>query len=349
MKCPNCKREWKTEPKTEPVNRCPFCSSVIDQRKEPQTKEPFYFTWGLIFEENLRKAGRSAAVTDFVSALDNYLKAIEENPSFSDRVADFIIQYPQFSEQTLKAIPVPDNFMNTYDKFPALSKQIIWLYLKAISEKTPEAPLKLIRYISGTAADRQETIIILSDLIYSSDNWKNDPKYFLSMNAQVALLQGEYRTAVRMIKEILHAQEARLIAVSPGLLYELTGIPESLNERIEWIESAVKNRQITPMIQGFVRPLKDPDHKFDQLQMIDQEVISLITENFDEFESLLTHMVEKETALSGIHLFVQQLDRMQILPDKPFDPLLELHYQKVYMKPYSWITETDYVIDPEFI
>lgn len=349
MKCPNCKREWKTEPKTEPINRCPFCSSVIDPRKEPQTKEPFYFTWGLIFEDNLRRAGHNPSESDFISALENYSKAIKENPSFSDRVADFILQYPQFSDRAMKMIPVPENFPDQCNDMPACRKQIIWLYLKAISEKTPGAPLKLIRYISSFAADRQETLSILSDLIYSTDDWKDDPQYYLPMNAQTALLQQEYRTAVKLIKEILHAQNARLIAVNPDLLYELTGIPESLKERIEWIESAVKNRQIMQMIQGFVRPLKDPDHKFDQLQMIDEEVISLIRENFNEFESVLKRMVEKETALSGIHLFVQQLDRLQILPEKTFDALLELHYQKVYMKPYSWISETDYVIDPEFI
>lgn len=348
MKCPHCKREWKTEPQTETPLYCPFCDEILDHKKAKPQKEPFFYTWGLIHEENLRKNSRNPSKQDFESALENYMKAIEERKDLACRPADLAADYPQFSDVSDRLIPLSDD-LRDLKLCTDSQKRIAGLYKMALENGSTQAAGKLGRYIRGQLKNDKAALSLLNQLIYSDSSWMKNPELYSGLNALSALMQKNYALAVSEYKKMLKAENSVLIAVSPALFYELSRLPENFENRKEYIENAFEDENICSLIQGLCRPLSREDGKFDQLNLLDSLMLDILKKNSEEAVSVLRQMIETENSLSGLHLLLQQCSRMDPGLNELFKPLLELHYQKVYMKPYSWIAQTDYVLDPQFL
>ena len=348
MKCPHCKREWKTEPQAEVPVFCPFCDEMLDHKKAQPQKEPFFYTWGLIHEEDLRKNIRNPKIQDFEAALDNYLKAVGERKDLSVKPADLAADYPQFSDAANRLIPLPEDLKDSAE-LTDYEKRIAGLYKQALENGNEQAAGKLGRFIRKHSVDDIAALKMLNQLIYSDSSWMKNPNLYSGLNALSALMQKNYSLAVSEYKKMLNAENSVLTAVSPALFYELSGLPDSLENRKKYIEKAFEAENVCSLIQGFCRPLAQEDGKFDHLNLLDRPILDFFKDNSEETVSLIRQMIETENSLSGLHLLLQQCSRMDSDLDQAFKPLLELHYQKVYMKPYSWISQTDYVLDQKFL
>ncbi len=348
MKCPHCRREWKTEPQSDAPVFCPFCDEILDHKKAKPQKEPFFYTWGLIHEEDLKKNSRNPKIQDFEAALDNYLEAVGERKDLSVKPADLATDYPQFSEVANRLIPLGKD-MNNLDELTDSEKRITGLYKQALENGNGQAAGKLGRFIRAHSVDDKAALNALNQLIYSDSSWMKNPGLYSGLNALCALMQNNYSLAVSEYKKMLNAEDSVFTALSPSLFYELSGLPARFENRKKYIEKAFEAGNVCSLIQGLCRPLVQEDRKFDQLNLLDRPILDFFNENSEETVSVIRQMIETENSLSGLHLLLQQCSRMDPDLDELFKPLLELHYQKVYMKPYSWISQTDYVLDPKFL
>ncbi|WP_304684626.1 hypothetical protein [Ileibacterium valens] len=358
MKCSNCHNEWKTEPKMPEPDICPFCGFWLNQKKQTNRKEPFYFTWGLIHEEKLRKSLHNPEEADYQQALDNFSIAFAEQKNLGDRIADLMVDYPQYAANNLKYFPdsSQDDRLSVLkgnlseDQFP-----IAALYLEALEAGSPTAGIKLMNFLKSRLDD-QKVIDILISLIYSDLSWMEHSENYLALSAGMALLQKNYSLAVLEMKNLLNANESRLMILNDSLFNSLMGLPTDLAARIEMVgafvdkgsDQQLSRDDLNQLIQLLCRPLEEDENKFAVLESVDEKVIHLLEDHKEEAASILEEMITSEVALSGTHLLMQQLSNASKDLKTQLEPVLKKHYEKVYMKPYSWIAETDYTIDPRF-
>lgn len=352
MKCSSCFREWKTDPKQKEPETCPFCGQKQNSRPDPQEKAPFFFTWGLIIQDNMKKAGKRATAADFDQALDYYSKALDESLQYAAEVADFAVQWPQFQDHlsVLKNRPFIESF-----SLPDDSQNIILsLYLEGMKHLKPGVPAKMTSWLKkqfpDTEEGKQSVLKVLGEAVYSKGTWQEHEEYYDSLNAAAALLQHQYGLAATYYKKLAGADEnTRLIVSGSRLLEELSGIPADPEKRTEYISVMTEQKNLSRLLLAIVQPAADSQNEYVHQSRLSAETINLIRESMSETRKILKTMLEKQALLSGSHLFMQQLSSQDEQFREQLKDLLDLHYEKVYMKPYSWIRESDFVIDPEIL
>lgn len=341
MECKYCKANWEGE---LDVYVCPFCGEDLREERDPSRKTPdFNFTWGLIHADTLRKSRGPVNLSLRDQALIFFVKSCQENPENAVYTSAFLCQYPDPSENLLALDQqYLEPWMVWKDMDPAESLTLS-LLCWAMKKQDIAAGLRffwLLTQENLTPADTETLAVHLME------DWQHAGQG-LSDIVQAAFLACENRpvSAGRILASAARGKKLKIFSWKEMERY--TGIPGDPEGRIQFVKEAaehVSQNGLEPVLEGLYRPLQNPDRLFDHLPLLTEEIVPVLKENQADWIEITMHMLKNEQMLRGIHLVLQQIKNSHPELESQLEPLLKLHYEKVYMKSYDWIGATDFAI-----
>lgn len=351
MKCSNCHAEWETAPSGKKLEFCPFCGHPLERiRKNSQEKDSFDFVWGSIYEDSFRKSGGKDASL-FKQTIDSYLKALPGSMRKADTVADLLRDYPEQKLDEKQAAEL-EHLAETNQEDGLASA----LYIESFLSGNPAAASKLVFHqqeqIRNGNLTREDALNLMTEKLYQNPDFNPSIPQAAILNAWVSRLQNDRK---HMLENLLKAfdidevTEESLYLLSSGELGRWLNLDGTLEGRRHSFEKHLKDEDLDGMLEDVLRPLyKEEGREYEHQNEQVSEMIPLIREHADEFENKLKAVIASESMLAGTHLALQQLKSLEPSLEPMAERLLKLHYEKVYMKPYSWVQKTDFKVSSRF-
>lgn len=346
MRCPNCELRLLQSQK---LDCCPVCGTII----EAKAKKPgFERTWALIQEDQLKKRPERK---QFDQTWQWYAKAIQANPAETVFAAQFLKNYPDYqpdlasfkddTDEIAKIFPdlaigketennrAEDNESSHKKGQTKLNSAVQLILRYGALHNDPASTLQL----SLASSQDQAAIKTILEKIRDQDklNPVLKPLYY-SLNNQFEAA----RTALKALFRMEPAENLILDRPIPRKL--LCSIAGNKTARIELMEAAIKNGQMEMVLQTLYRPLDDSSAAFDHLYHLPLQLSDYLQASQEQWFDMTRQMLEQDQCLRGIHISLQTLKQQHPQQSEEIDKLLQLQYEKAYLRPFKEIEQTDF-------
>ncbi len=341
MECKNCHAKFGWEPKEFILLECPFCSSSLETEPAAPEKPSFDWTWGDIFAQNLKKS-RNTSQSDYDQTLSYYVKGWKENPAYGWMLADFLEQTTLTNKQT-KELILPEL---SDSSLPEKQLAAVSVLVHSCQKKDRAAYEKLI-HLDSCLSDPD-----VHQLVEQISSMPEFQTKIPSAKAIALAREGKQKDAARLIFESMeldHDMKFYLLSDQEYALF--TGCSLDAKERVEQVRNALKKETVNmdAVVQLLARPVEPEQQAFDHLNDSLDLALPYIREHQTEFFAAVRKVMKQGGILRGFHLLLTLLKTTEPEMSDQIAPLLDLQYEKVYMKPYDWISKTDRIWSPKTV
>ena len=348
MDCNQCRVSWKAEHENQ-FEYCPFCAGKLPNPSKRQEKESFYFVWGSMHEETLRKSKAEFDEAIARQALENYLKAVLEDSRYCFDVAAFLETWP-LDDPSLDEIEMPATIFGL-EAFQNLDRPIraaAWLYGRGMVENHPESGQRLLHLLKAHLSEPEfeKTAMALEAAFHACGLLDGKASQIQALKAAFAADLKQYDQACDHLCMALNDQKGPVLIFKDQVIEQYTGIPFELEKRISYIQEQLERSNLKNALNALYRPVSAPGHEFDHQNAVFEQAALAIENDFEQFEAVSKEWLDQKMFLRGMHLFLQMMANARPERKEKLQPLLDLHYEKVYMQPFAWIEKTDWSICP---
>ncbi|MCF0258505.1 MAG: hypothetical protein HUJ54_01470 [Erysipelotrichaceae bacterium] len=351
MDCSLCKISWKAEDLNS-FDFCPFCGQPLGGSARKPSKESFHYVWGTMHEETLRKKKGPFDQRTAGLALENYLQAVKEDSKYSAGLAAFLEKWPVESP-LLEDIEKPASVFGlaALEQLPLRIRAAAWLYGRGLIENSPQCGQRLLILLKNSLPEDAffSTVKVLRESMEASGLLNDSGSQTLALKAAFHAALKEYPQATRLLCHALNGAKSPVWISSPRVFEDYCGLPSNPDQKADYIRLQLEKGCLKNALNCLFRPTSCEGREFEHQSMVFEQTAEAVIRDFGSFEAVCRKWLNEKMFLRGMHLFLQMMLNGRPELKDPLQPLLDLHYEKVYMQPYSWIEKTDWMISRDML
>ncbi len=337
MQCPDCQTVLSSKVQLE---ACPICGYVFSSS---QNKPSFEKTWGLIYEEELRKHPSSKK---FEEAWHWYKQDLELHPKDPRALRDaawFLKKYGSYSSTSISFPSFIEDF-----QFPK-SVQAYWpktpwvaFFWMAMMAQDGSSGLQL--YWLKDQELRHDLSLALQPLSQLNLEELSESSYdqiILYLLGSALKQDGiEARKAFKVLQKL--NPEEKLVLMTPKAFELLSGVSTTLEDRLKDLQHSIKSEESMDLgLEFLYRPLTIAPVCFDHLNHLPEEYIAFLASHQEDWHQKTYAMIQADRALRGIHLALQTIQSQYPELESICQSLLEAQYIQAYLRPFEQIEKSD--------
>lgn len=352
MRCSNCQSRLA---KLHTLALCPICGQPVTEGRKPS----FERTWALMEEDRLKKKPDQKS---FEAAWNWYLKALQANPQETIDAIQFLSAWPQFQPDL--AVSFSQDAVKTFfgnetaaaDVLCAADQLLLASAVRLdpssllqLHQRHPEWDESLKRLLEENQASLSELLLPLyHSLRHEYPQARAAFRTLQKMEADDALILDAPQAAVLLcgVEQSLPERLEQLQILSQDLLAELEAGAETQPD-VQPARSAESGAETAADLERLVnllyRPLLEEENAFGHLYELPAAVAAVLQKRTDLWKEQTKALLERDEVLRGIHLALQTLKNQNPDLAEACDELLDLQYQKAYLRPFAQIEATDTV------